>query len=562
MRSKYIALIIVILASVCAAQTRPDFNRKQTYDVQHYKIATSFDRSKREVIGDTTVTLKPLAANFSMLELDALALSFKNVTLDPAGTDLKFRTEGDKVFVTLDKAYGPADTISVRLTYTARPKKGVYFNAPQIEEGVEQRSAQIYTQGEPDEHRQWFPSFDFPSDKATTEQIITAEKEFTVIANGELISKTDNANNTTTWHYKMNVPHSSYLISFVIGKYAKVEAKYKDIPLGYYVYPGREQIVEKAYKNTGEMMRIYEELTGLVYPYNKYDQAMVGAFNFGGMENITATTMSDNDIFYANVSFMQGGVEDLVSHELAHSWFGNLVTCKNWAELWLNEGFATFMEAAYREKKYGRSEYMDKIQNDADQFITFAATHPNAHGLFNRTAGNVNALFDSPAVTYNKGGAVVHMLREQVGDAAFWKGINAYLNKHKLANVESSDLQKAMEEASGQDLGWFFDQWVYGTGFPKLSVTQAWNARTKTLSLTVTQTQKASSLTPSAFKLPMKVSFLGQTGKDVVADSVQEINVGKRTETFTFKLDRKPKALVFDKESKIPLKSVKVVALK
>lgn len=555
--SAAVILAALFLVTGVAAQSRPEFNRKHNYDVQHYLIRSSFDRTKMEVIGDTTITLKPLAANLSAIELDQVGLNFKKVTLDPSGAELKLRTSTDKIYVTLDKPYGPDDTISIRLTYTAlKPKKGVYFVAPLLEGGAERRSAQIWTQGEPDEHRHWFPSFDFPSDKATSEQILTAEKGFTVIANGDLIDKTENSDGTVSWRYKMTVPHSSYLISFAIGKYVKVEEKYKDIPLGYYVYPGTEAIVPKAYGNTKEMMRIFEELTGVPYPYNKYDQTMVSAFTFGGMENITATTMADTEIMAANVEFMRGNVEDLVSHELAHSWFGNLVTCKNWAELWLNEGFATFMEAAYREKKYGRKDYLRMVENDAEEFRTEDAILTKSNGLFNLDAGNVAALFDHAGVTYSKGGAVIHMLREQVGDEKFWKAINTYLNRHKFGSVESSDLQKVMEETSGQDLAWFFGQWVYGTGYPKLTATPVWNDRTKTLSITVNQIQKPSKLTAAAFRMPMDVEL--KIGGESV---IERMEVTKRSQVFTFKLSSKPTSVHFDSEMKIPVKSVNVAPI-
>jgi aminopeptidase N len=545
------ALFFIIGAS---AQTRPDFNRKRTYDVQHYLIRTSFDRAKYQVTGDTTITLKPLAANFTTAEFDQAGLNFKTVALDPAGTALKFRAIGERVIVTLDRAYGPADTIAIRLTYTAiKPKKGVYFVEPMIESGVEKRSAQIWSQGEADENRHWFPSFDFPSDKATSEQIITVDKGFSVVANGDLLERRDNPDGTVTWHFKMPLPHSSYLISFVIGKYAKVSDKYKDVPLGYYVYPGSEAIVPNAYGNTKEMMRIFEEITGVAYPYNKYDQSIVAAFKFGGMENITATTMADTEIFGANVEFMRGNIEDLVSHELSHSWFGNLVTCRNWAELWLNEGFATFMEAAYREKKYGREDYLRMVATDAEEFLIEDAILPKNHGLYNLDAGNVGALFDHAGVTYSKGGAVIHTLREQVGNDNFWKAVNTYLNRHRLGNVESTDLRKVMEETSGQDLGWFFDQWVYGVGSPRITAVPVWNPRTKAMTVTVTQTQKPGRLVPQAFHLPLDVAFKIGNGFEV-----EPIELTKRTQTFTFKLSAKPSSVHFDPGLKVPIKSVTV----
>jgi aminopeptidase N len=280
------------------------------------------------------------------------------------------------------------------------------------------------------------------------------------------------------------------------------------------------------------------------------------------MENITATTMADTEIFGANVEFMRGNVEDLVSHELAHSWFGDLVTCRNWAELWLNEGFATFMEAAYREKMYGRKDYLRMVASDAEEFMIEDAVLPKNHGLFNLDAANVPALFDHSGVTYSKGGAVIHTLREQVGDANFWKAINTYLNRHKFANVESTDLRKVMEETSGQDLGWFFDQWVYGLGYPKMNVTPVWNPAKKTLTVTVTQIQKPVRLVASAFRLPMDISIdYGAVSPTVDVDTLRSVEINKRTQSFTFQLPRKPKAIHFDPSLKIPLKSVKIMPI-
>ncbi|CAN5354946.1 hypothetical protein BH20ACI2_BH20ACI2_09850 [soil metagenome] len=529
-----------------AQAARADFNRVQTYDVQHYRIEVSFNTPKKEVIGDTTVSLKPLKEGLSVVELDAVDLSFRSVTLDPTGIDLQFKVDKRKVIVTLDKVYGPGDTVAIRFKYTAKPAKGVYF--VKAETG---RSAQIWTQGEPDEARHWFPSFDFPSDKATTEQIITAEKGEMVIGNGELINKTENPNGTQTWHYKMPVPHSTYLVSFVIGKYELIKEKYKEIPVGYYVYPGKEATAKNAYDRTIDMLAVFEALTGIDYPFNKYDQTMVAQFQFGGMENITATTMSDTEIFFADTGFGKNAVMDLVSHELAHSWFGNMVTCRNWAELWLNEGFATFMEAAYREKAFGRDDYQAKIRRDAAQFLVDETINRRKHGLFNQRAGDVSSLFDNSATTYNKGGVVIHMLREQIGNENFWKGVNFYLTRHRFGSVETTDLQRAMEEVSDQDLKWFFDQWVYGVSAPKIDIRKTYSVRTKTLKLTVTQTQKPEGLVPAAFRLPMDVEI-----KTARGEKVQTIDITKRVETFSIPLDGPPTSVTFDPGEKIPLKTI------
>ncbi len=555
-RISTIIFLFVFFVSANFAQTpQPNRTRTRTYDVRHYIIRVGFDRASKTVLGDTTVQLKPLKDNFKTIELDAANLKFESVVLEPENKKLEYKTSGEKIYINLDKSYSPDELISVRFKYsTTKPKKGVYFIDAQRDGGKVVRDAQIWTQGEAEEAHFWFPSYDFPDDKATSEEFITVEKEETAIGNGELLEIKENSDGTRTFHYKMPVVHSTYLTSFVVGKYEKAVDSYKNIPLGFYVYPDRTSIVSAAFGNTKNMMRAFEELTGVDFPYNKYDQTIVAKFEFGGMENISATTMADTEIFLAEMDFGKPLVEDLVSHELAHSWFGNLVTCKNWSELWLNEGFATFMEAAYREQKYGRADYMRKIRENAEQYKVLEATRAVPRGLFFAAARPDEALFNvaNATVTYQKGGAVLHTLRETVGTENFWKAVNVYLNRHKFQNVESTDLQKAMEETSGMELKWFFAQWIYGAGYPKLSVREIYNPQTKTLSLTVTQTQKSDGKTPAAFRLPMNVEIAAPSG-----NSIQKIEIKKRVETFTFKVEEKPSKILLDKEGKIPLKSVK-----
>lgn len=546
--------VSVSFAQIAAPASRPNFNRPRTYDVQHYVIRASFDRVARKVKGDTTVILKPLKAGFSTVELDAADMVFGSVKLEDSGKRLRYRTAPGKIIVMLDKAYSPADTIAIRFGYIAAPKKGVYFVDERREDGQLINPAQVWSQGEADEAHHWFPCFDFPSDKATTEQYLTVKKGETVVANGELVDRKDNGDGTETVHYKMPLPYSIYLLSFVIGNYAKVNDAYGDTPLGFYVYHGREEVAPQAFGKTKDMMRVFEDVTGVKFPYNKYDQTVVAAFQFGGMENITATTMSDNEIYAALQPGAKEEVEDLVSHELAHSWFGDLVTCRNWAELWLNEGFATFMEAVYREKAHGRDNYLNKVRNDAELYMIAETINPNRNALFNLNAGNVNALFDRPETIYNKGGAVLHTLREEIGDEAFWKAVNIYLNRHKLGSVESSDLEAAMEEASGRKLDWFFDQWVYHGGYPRLTIAPIYDAKAGTLSFTVSQIQKADKLTPAVFRLPMSISVDTEAGQTTLP-----IDVKKRTEVFTLKLDAKPTGIVVDRDMKIPVKLVKLL---
>lgn len=544
------AIFSISLAHFADAQpVKQNFNRIRTFDAQHYLIRTSFDRKNKIIFGETTVSLKPLKNGFNTVELDAAGLDFESVKLEPRGADLKFETRGDKIIIALGKSFSPKDLIKIRLKYSAKPKKGVYFVNARSDGAALLHEAQIWTQGEAEESRFWFPSYDFPDDKATTEQFLTVEQDETAISNGELTETLQNADGTKTFHFKMPLPHSVYLTSFIIGKYVKFTDSYKTVPLAVYLYPGKEFLYNQAFSNTKEMLRIYEELTGIAYPFNKYEQTIVGQFKLGGMENITATTLSDRDIFYSDRNLRL--VEDIISHEISHSWFGNLVTCRNWAELWLNEGFATFMEAAFREKKYGRDDYLQKIREDRDVYFAEESQISRKHGLFNQLARPDDSIFD--AVTYQKGSAVVHTLRETVGDNVFWKAVNVYLTRHKLANVETPDLQKVFEEVSKKDLNWFFAQWIYGAGYPRLDVRYRYNPETKMINFIVSQTQKTEDNTPAAFILPMEIEI--RTANGTVNE---KITITKREETFSLNVPDAPTRVAFDKDLKIPLKSLKM----
>ncbi len=549
------ALLTIFLLAPATNAQRPDFNRAQTYDAQHYLLNVQFDHAKRTVFGDVTVRIKPLKDGFREAQFDAVALKFESVKLGEK--DLKYKADGKTIIVTLDRDYKTGEEITIRFKYSATPKKGIYFVDEKKDKDKIIHSAQIWTQGEAEEARHWFPSFDHPSDKATTEQVITVKQPSTVIGNGELLSIAKNDNGTATFHYKMSIPHSTYLVSFVVGEYEKFEDKYRDITLTNYLYPNNTALNKNAFGKTKDILKAFEELTGVQYPFNKYDQTIVANFSFGGMENITTTTMADTEIAFANLDFLRGTIEDLVAHEIAHSWFGNNVTCENWAELWLNEGFATFMEAAVREKLYGRKEYIRKIGVDAESFMADDEVSKGRFGLFNETAANTEKLFDRPAITYNKGSVVVHMLREQVGDANFWKAINLYLTHHRFASVETTDLQKVMEETSGQKLDWFFAQWVYGTSYPKLSVKQRYDETAKSLVFDIEQTQKGESKVPQAFRLPLEIQIKFPDGHGPI--KTERLEITDRKQTLTIPTGTKPSEVTFDPNSKLPLLAIKPV---
>ena len=516
----------------------------RTYDVLNYTIRTRFDVPNKAVIGDETVTLKPLASGFKSFDLDASSMKIEAVTLSDSNTTLQWIQPPDKLAITLDRAYEPAEAINIRIQYRATPEKGIYF-VPQTRSGMGlSKPAQIWSQGEPEENHYWFPCYDFPDDKATSEQYITTGADEIAISNGALVETTNNADGTHTFHWKMDQPHSSYLISLVVGNYAKLTDAYKNIPVEYYTYHGTEEIARRAFSKTPEMMRVFSEKLNFEFPFNKYAQTIVANFIFGGMENVTATTHADTEILNGGITNdSRLSTENLISHELSHSWFGDLVTCKDWSQAWLNEGFATFMEAAFREQEAGHDAYLAEMRSDAFLYFledNFKYRRPIVYDRYRQPVD----LFD--ATLYKKGALVLHMLRETVGDEMFWKALHNYLVENQNKVVETSDLERAFEETTGQKLDWFFEQWVYKAGFPELRVRSLYHPQTHSLTLNVAQTQTPDATTPAVFRLPVEIELVTAQGK-----RTEHIEITERQQHFTFKLDSKPLLIRFDKGERI-----------
>jgi aminopeptidase N len=527
------------------AHTRPP----RAYDILNYTIRTRFDVPGKTVIGDETVTLKPLAGGFATFTLDASSMQVESVKLAPADTALRFTQPPDKLSIALDRTYDASETISVRIQYRAQPKRGLYF-IPQTQGTAHNISkpAQIWTQGEPEDNHHWFPCYDFPDDKVTSEQFITTDANELAISNGALVETLANPDGTRTFHWKMDQPHASYLVSLIVGDYVKLTDAYKNIPVEYYTYRGTEEVARRAFGKTPRMMEWFSRELRYEYPYNKYAQTIVNYFVFGGMENITATTQSDWEILRNNGADGPGdSKENLVSHELAHSWFGNLVTCKDWSQAWLNEGFATFMEAAFREQEGGREAYLAELREDARLYFDEDSQQYRRPLVYARYREPIN-LFD--ATLYKKGALVLHMLRETVGDEMFWKATNKYLNDNQYRAVETADLERAFEQTTGEKLDWFFDQWVYKAGYPELRVNYSYNPQTRVLSLSVSQTQVAAASTPAVFRLPVDVELTTSRGT-----RTERIEITQRQQQFTFQLDSKPLKIVFDKGSRILMKA-------
>jgi aminopeptidase N len=521
------------------------------YDQRHIALDLRFDWEHEQAVGTATITFAPLRADLSRVEFDAGNMTFNSVKL-ANGTPLKYDSDDarEKLAVTLDRAYQPADVVTVVIAYhtngtTGRPGLpgfggGLKFFKPTPADP--KRPRQIWSQGETEQNHYWFPCYDHPNDFATTEITATVEKPLTVISNGRLVETRDNRDNTRTFHWKIDEPHATYLTSIVVGEYAAVEGSYAGIPVTSYVYPNEVEEGRVTTKRLPDMVRFFSEVTGVKYPYAKYAQTMAEDFG-GGMENISATTQTERMIHDARAELDQTA-DSLESHELAHQWFGDYVTCRSWSDIWLNESFATYFQALWDEHSLGRDDflYLD-VKGNQDQYLA-AWTRGQRRPIVTKNYANADAVFDTYA--YPRGGAVLHMLRRQLGDHDWWRAINHYLTKYAHQPVETEQFRVAIEEATGQSMDRFFDQWVYRMGHPVFRVTQEYDAASKTLKLTVRQEQKVdpSSNYPQValFQMPLDVE-IGAGG----ATRIEHILIEpKEEQTFTFRADAEPQLVNFD----------------
>jgi aminopeptidase N len=519
------------------------WTRSHNYDVQHYRIKVSFDWKEKSVTGETTITLKPFPNDLSEVEFDAGQMDIQAVKL-AQGTPLKFRyVNNQKLIITLDKKYSANSKLAITINYVARPvnSQALAFISPTDTDKT--RPYQIWSQGEAQTNHYWFPCYDAPNDKATSEVIATVEDKFQVISNGKLVSVQANPlKKTKTFHWLMNQPFSSYLISIIVGEYAEVKDRFKNTPVSSFVYKNQVQEARASLGKLPQMVAYFSKKIGYDYPYPKYAQIMVRDFP-GAMENITATTMSDTAV-HDKRAHLDLSSDDLIAHELSHSWFGNLLTCRDWSELWLNESFATFMEGVWIEYDKGKDDYLYKMYGNQQGYFQAwngGLRRPIVTNLYS----DPDALFD--AYAYPRGGAVVNMLRFVLGEEMFWKAIRHYVKKHQWQNVETQQLVVAIEDVTGQNLQWFFDQWLYKMGHPVFEITSMYDEKAKTIKLNVKQTQKPDEqrkwfASPAFFTMPVDVAITTASG-----EKVHRVFINKAEQTLSFAVDGKPLIINFDK---------------
>jgi aminopeptidase N len=486
--------------------TPPRAERIRFFDVKHIKAELTIDTKKREVRGRVTHTLSPLHPYLGQLELDCgPELVVTKVALGAKLTPCEFTAKDEKLSVKLEEAYGPADTIDLAIDYHGSPQRGLYFVLP--EAPYPKKRLSFWTQGESDDTHCWIPCYDYPNERATSEMIITADKPLFVLSNGVLVDTKDNGE-TTTYHWKMNVPHVSYLISLAASDFAVYHDQAGKLPLDYYVAKHVDEATARRFMGkTPQMIRFFDEKIGQPYPYEKYAQVCVPDFIAGGMENISATTMTESAL-HDEIAELEGNADGLVAHELAHQWFGDLLTCKDWSHVWLNEGFASYFDPLFTEHARGEDAFRLEMNGSLKGYL--AGDQEYRRPIVERRYESSMDMFDG--VTYSKGACVLHALRGLLGDQAWWKGTRQYVAAHKFQIVETDDFRRAMEAASGKDLKWFFDQWVYKAGHPELKVRWHYEDADRTVRVKVQQTQALDDQTP-LFRLPTTLEITEEAGK-------------------------------------------------
>ena len=522
--------------------------KKIVNDLIHTELHVSFDWEKQQLIGKAFLDLKAHFYETSKLELDAKGFDIQSVKLINGDTEktLKYEYTGMKILIELDKNYAKDEKYRIQINYIAKPNElsisggrairknqGLYFINPLNTDAGKPR--QIWTQGEPESSSCWFPTIDSPNQKSSEEIFITTEKEYVTLSNGVLYNSLLNEDGTRTDHWKQDKPHSPYLFMLAVGDFAVVEDHWRNMKVNYYVEPEYEQDAKAIFGKTPRMIDFFSKILGVDYPWDKYSQIIVRDYVSGAMENTGAVVFGEF-VQMTKRELIDKNYESIVAHELSHHWFGDLVVCESWANLPLNESFATYAQYLWDEHEYGRFEADYNLRHELNGYFSEARHSPK--NLIRFYYDKPDDMFD--AHSYNKGGRVLHMLRKYVGDDAFFAALKLYLTENQYGSAEIHNLRMAFEKITGEDLNWFFNQWFLAKGNPVLEINYRFDAKNEMLFVNVRQKQDKEFPT---YRLPVKIDIY-------LKDSVlhEEILMLSRQAEFNFPLKEQPVFVNFDAE--------------
>lgn len=534
--SLFLLLNCVVYAQIQDPKSVYRAERERINNLEHTKLKVSFDFDRSELNGEAWITVQPHFYPTQTLTLDAKAMLIHEVSM--VDSLLKYSYKNNKLQIALPKTYQKGEEYTVYIKYTARPEqvaqqgsaaitsaKGLYFINPK---GLEKdKPTQVWTQGETEASSCWFPTIDAPNQKTSQEIYMTVPDKYVTLSNGELVSQVKKGDLRTDY-WKFDKKHAPYLFFMGVGRYEVVTEMYKSIPITYYVEKEYAPYAKAIFGLTPEMMQFFEQRLGVAYPWNKYAQIVGRDYVSGAMENTTAVIHGERA--YQKPGQLADGnrQENTIAHELFHHWFGNLVTTESWSNLALNESFASYGEYLWREYKYGKENAEWHLFNDIKGY----KEGPNFDKKLVRFRyDDKEDMFD--AVSYNKGGAILHMLRNYLGDAAFFQGLQQYLTEYQYKAAEVHQLRLVFERISGKDLNPFFNQWFYGNGHPRIEVSYDYNIIERTVTVNLLQTQQ------NGFSFPLAVDIFENGQK-----TRHRVFVNSDESSFIFQLKNKTPDLI------------------
>ncbi len=530
----------------------PHYAPDRPFKLDHILLDLVIDPKGKTLQGTVTQKVIVVAPGQQILRFDQIGLHIQEVRI--GNERAEFSIEGHHLDIRLAKIPNTGDVFDVSVQYqVTHPRRGLYFTGPDSD--YPKKPHQVWSQGQDEDNRYWFPTLDYPNQKATSEVLVTVPKGFTAVSNGALLAK-ENVSEGVRFHYKLGTPHVTYLITLVVAEFSEWSEKGpRGLLVQYFVAPGREEDGKRAFSNTPKMIEAFEKKTGVDYPYEKYSQVAVQDFIFGGMENTSATTQTELTLHDAR-AHLDFSSDPLVSHELAHQWFGDLLTCKDWSHGWLNEGFATFMERVWVESNLGPQGGFEEAKyysyQDLKEYL-----EEDRHGYRRPIVCNTYIepidLFDRHL--YQKGGLVLNLIRYVLGENLFWKSIQLYLKRHRGQTVETLDLIRAIEDATGRNLRRLFDEWVFNSGYPEFEVSYSWHEDKKMTEWVIEQKQTEGAPVQSKdgvithlFHLPVVLELTLEGGEKIS----HKIQIGEARERVFLQCSRKPVMVRFDPHFNIP----------
>ena len=519
--------------------SKPQYNPDRPGQVEHIFLDLDLDIPNQSYQGNCQITLNPIRNNIDRLTLDAVNLNIKSIQVNEI--EQKFDYDGEKLEVELNQTTQIGKQIIIDIAYSVeKPQRGIYFVAPN--KNYPKKNTQVWTQGEDEDSRYWFPCFDYPGQLSTSAIRVRVPKSFIAVSNGKLIAEEVDGDQKI-YHWSQEEVHPTYLMTLAVGDFAVISDRWNDIPVSYYVEKGRENDAKRTMSKTPKMMEFLSAKYGYSYPYPKYAQVCVEDFIFGGMENTSTTLLTDRCLLDERAALDNRFAESLVVHELAHQWFGDLIVIKHWSHAWVKEGMATYSEVMWTDNEYGAEEaayYRLKetrsyLAEDSNRYRRPMVTHVYREAI---------ELYDRHI--YEKGACVYHMIRAELGDELFWKAIQTFVGDNAHQTVETIDLLRAIEKATGRNLMFLFDQYVYRGGHPDFKVSYSWDGDANLAKVTVTQTQaKADGSSKDLFDLKIPVGF-GYKQQGEPTSKIFTVRINEREQSFYFPLDSKPDFISFD----------------